>query len=255
MKFIFQIYLRSLAGIILKKFKPTVIVVCGSTNKSTLIEIAASSFSGQTEIAASPRNFNAEIGVPLSILRIVPRGDGKLERWSRTALLALKQIFKLKNYPKFILLEFGMHTPKDAEALLKIAVPDVCVFTNLAPSILSHADKSEQYRQTFSYFLRRIPKETILVTNADDPHLEELRSYFPDTVLRFGQDKSADWILTDLKDNELGQQFTLINGQNFYDIKLKEFGVHQAYIRAAVLALAGALKLDPTNAAKCLNKQ
>ena len=37
MKFIFQIYLKFLAKIILKKFKPRIIAVCGSTNKSTAV--------------------------------------------------------------------------------------------------------------------------------------------------------------------------------------------------------------------------
>ena len=243
MKFIFQIYLKFLAKIILKKFKPRIIAVCGSTNKSTAVAAIARALSPQIEIAASPKNYNAEIGIPLSVLRIQPEGATKIERWSSIAWRALRQVLSLKTYPKIILLEFGMHTPKDAETVLSIATPDICIFTNLAPSILSHTDKSDQYNKTFSYFLRRLPKDTILITNSDDPHLEELAQFFPDKVLRYGQSASSGWKLSEISDTDAGQEFIGCGGEIF-PIKIKEFGLHHAYIAAAAFALSSELKLD-----------
>lgn len=244
MKLIFKIYLKFLAKIILKKFKPRIIAVCGSTNKSTAVASIMRVLSPQIEIAASPKNYNAEIGIPLSILRIIPEGATRIERWSSIALRALRQIFSLKTYPKIILLEFGMHTPADAETILNIAAPNICIFTNLAPSILSHTDKSEQYYRTFSYFLRRLPKDTILITNSDDPHLEELAQFFPDKVLRFGQNQASDWKLSEITDTDLGQEFSIGRVGEIFPVKIKEFGLHHAYIAAAAFALSSELKLD-----------
>ena len=244
MKLIFQIYLKFLAKIIIKKFKPRIIAVCGSTNKSTAVAAIARVLSPQIEIAASPKNYNAAIGVPLSILRIQPEGATKIERWSSIAWRALRQVFSLKTYPKIILLEFGMHAPMDAETVLDIAAPNICIFTNLAPSILSHTDKSEQYNKTFSYFLRRLPKETILITNADDPHLEELAQFFPDKVLRYGQNTASDWKLSEILDTDSGQEFNVMRQSEIFPVKLKEFGLHQAYIAAAAFALSSILELD-----------
>lgn len=243
-KFISQTYLKFLAKIILKKLRPTIIAVCGSTGKSTAVYKFAKILSDQTDIAGSPKNFNAEIGVPLSILRVIPEGETKLQRWSGAAFSALKQLFILKKYPKFLILEFGMHAPSDAETLLNIAAPQICVFTNLAPSIFSHADKSEQYNKTFSYFLKRLPENTILITNADDPHLEELRPYFPAKTERIGQSSAADWKMSEIVDGETGQRFSVARGSEKYEMKIGEFGVHHAYIAAALLALAAALELD-----------
>lgn len=243
-KFIFRIYLKFLAKIIIKKFKPRIIAVCGSTNKSTAVAAIARVLSPQIEVAASPKNYNAEIGVPLSILRIQPEGNTKIERWSSIAWRALRQVLSLKTYPKIILLEFGMHTPLDAEKVLDIAAPNICIFTNLAPSILSHTDKSEQYYQTFSYFLRRLPRETILITNADDPHLEELAQFFPDKVSRYGQNPPSDWKLSEISDTDAGQEFSIGYHGNVFPIKIKEFGLHHGYIAAAAFALSSELKLD-----------
>lgn len=244
MKLIFQIYLKFLAKIILKKFRPKIIAVCGSTNKSTAVAAIARVLSPQIEIAASPKNYNAEIGIPLSVLRIQPEGNTKIERWSSIALRALQQSFSLKTYPKIIMLEFGMHTPIDAETVLNIATPDICIFTNLTPSILSHTDKGEQYNKTFSYFLRRLPKETILITNADDPHLEELAQFFPDKVSRYGQSRSCDWKLSEIADTDSGQELSIEHQGKPFQIELKEFGLHHAYIAAAAFALSSELKLD-----------
>lgn len=244
MKLIFQIYLKFLAKIILKKFRPKIIAVCGSTNKSTTVAAIARVLSPQIEITASPKNYNAEIGIPLSILRIQPEGATKIERWGSIALRALQQVWSLKTYPKIILLEFGMHTPMDAKVVLNIATPNICVFTNLAPSILSHTDKSEQYNKTFSYFLRRLPKDTILITNSDDPHLEELAQFFPDKVSRYGQNPASDWKLSGISDTDAGQEFSIVRKREVFPVKIKEFGLHHAYIAAAAFASSSELKLD-----------
>lgn len=244
MKLIFQIYLKFLAKIILKKFRPKIIAVCGSTNKSTAVAAIARVLSPQIEIAASPKNYNAEIGIPLSVLRIQPEGASKIERWSSIAFRALRQVWNLKAYPKIIILEFGMHTPMDAEMVLNIATPDICIFTNLTPSILSHSDKSEQYNKTFSYFLRRLPKDTILITNSDDPHLEELAQFFPDKVSRYGQNPPRDWKLSEITDTDTGQEFSIRRLSEIFPVKIKEFGLHHAYIAAAAFALSSELKLD-----------
>ena len=244
MKLIFQIYLKFLAKIVLKKFRPKIIAVCGSTNKSTAVAAMARVLSPQMEAAASPKNYNAEIGIPLSILRIVPEGASKIERWSSIALRALQQVFSLKTYPKIILLEYGMHTPMDAEMVLSIATPDICILTNLTPSILSHTDKSEQYNETFSYFLRRLPKNTILITNSDDPHLEEMAKFFPDKVSHYGQNPPSDWKLSEITDTDSGQEFSIARNDEIFPVRIKEFGLHHAYIAAAAFALSSELKLD-----------
>ena len=136
-----------------------------------------------------------------------------------------------------------MHAPMDAEMVLNIATPDICIFTNLAPSILSHTDKSDQYNKTFSYLLRRLPKDTILITNSDDPHLEELAQFF--------QTKSC---ATDKALQAVGsyRKFRIRTGARIqhrvrrrdFSIKIKEFGLHHAYIAAAAFALSSELKLD-----------
>ena len=243
-KFAFQWYLKFLAKAIIKKFRPQVIAICGSSNKSTAVASIVNVLKPQIGIAASLRNYNAEIGVPLSILQIQPEGATKIERWSRIAIKALRQIFKLKEYPKILLLEFGMHTPQDAENLLRIIVPDICIFTNLQPSIIANDDKSDQYYKTFSYFLKKLPKKTILITNGDDPHLEQLRAEFPENTVRFGQDLSAAWRLANLSDTESGQQFNVVHDDENYPLHINEFGIHHIYITAMIFSLASILKLD-----------
>ena len=131
----------------------------------------------------------------------------------------------------------------DAEMVLNIATPDICIFTNLAPSILSHTDKSDQYNKTFSYLLRRLPKDTILITNSDDPHLEELAQFFQTKSCATDKALQALEVIGNFRYGP-GQEFSIGCGGEIFPIKIKEFGLHHAYIAAAAFALSSELKLD-----------
>ncbi|MDP6944559.1 MAG: Mur ligase family protein [Myxococcota bacterium] len=81
--------------------------VTGSVGKTTVKDMLAAALRDSGEVAASPGNWNNEIGVPLSL-------------------------FSTTGQERFVVLELGMSAPGEIDALTHIALPSVGVVTAAA---------------------------------------------------------------------------------------------------------------------------
>lgn len=81
-------------------------------------------------ISTSPKNFNTEIGMVLSVLEIEQRNTNPLfVIW--TAIQAVfKALFATKKYDVLIL-EYGIDHPGDMDYLLSITKPHMSIFTGI----------------------------------------------------------------------------------------------------------------------------
>ncbi len=98
--------LQDLAAHHRKNFKSTVISVTGSTGKTIVKEWLADILGLSTPVIRSPRSYNSQVGVPLSVLR-------------------LDEKFKLAIF------EAGISRPDEMEKLRHIIEPDIGVITNI----------------------------------------------------------------------------------------------------------------------------
>ncbi|MCF7835463.1 hypothetical protein K9M48_05485 [Candidatus Gracilibacteria bacterium] len=120
-----------LASKYLKKHKAYIIGINGSVGKTSCRMIIAQTlekFLTGKKVYTSPKNFNGELGLSLSIFQI--------ENWDPNILCLIKTLFKSvfklifgKKAYDIIILEYGIDRPLEMEFLIKIAKPHMGVFT------------------------------------------------------------------------------------------------------------------------------
>lgn len=139
--------LRILARLMIRRFRPYVIGVTGSSGKTTVKYMIGELIRSQTsDVFVSSGNMNTETGVPLSVLRYQDAPENPLS-WAKILLTApLRTIFTF-SYPKYLVLEYAADKPKDIEYLLKIAEPDIAVITNFGVAHLEAFKSPEKIAQ------------------------------------------------------------------------------------------------------------
>lgn len=121
------------ARIYLKRTKPYIIGITWSvwkTSSRMIITQVLKQYLNSKDIYTSPKNFNSEIWLILSIF--------KIEKYSPTIqniikllfTISLKSLFQEKEYD-ILILEYWVDHPWDMDFLLKIAKPDIGIFTKL----------------------------------------------------------------------------------------------------------------------------
>lgn len=129
MKKIIQALLKTIAKIIINKYKPRIIGITGSVGKTSAKEAVYAVISGKFRARRGEKNYNNEIGLPLTIIGASSAGRS-VARWLAVFLRASKIIFfKDKNYPEILILEMGIDHPGDMEYLLSIAQPEIGILT------------------------------------------------------------------------------------------------------------------------------
>ncbi len=180
------------AKLVLKKYKPKIIVVTGSVGKTStkdaLYTVLASSF----YVRKSEKSYNSDIGVPLAVLGCA-NGWNNLLVWLRTILEGAALILMMNHYPKWLVLEVGADRPDDIKQLLRWIRPDVVVTTRF-PDVPVHVEFYASPEAVVAEELlpaHALSENGLLVTNADDPHTATL---VPEkgTRISYGFSKSAD---------------------------------------------------------------
>lgn len=124
----------------LAKTNPMIIWVTGSVGKTScrlIVYNALKVLLPQEFIYTSPKNYNSDLGLSLSILGIdsyKPSIDGLLN----SLFESLYQAFFIKTKPSILVLEYGIDKPGDMDFLLSIAVPDMSILTSID---LVHGEK------------------------------------------------------------------------------------------------------------------
>lgn len=115
----------------LRRHKPIIVGVSGSIGKTScrmIVYQTLKKFLPDVRIYSSPKNFNGELGLSLSILQVssfVPRVSDFLYVLFRGLDLRL---FGPKRYD-VIVLEYGVDRPGEMDFLLSIVQPNIGVFT------------------------------------------------------------------------------------------------------------------------------
>jgi len=184
------------ARAVLWRFRPTIVVVTGSVGKTATKDAIAAVLTGVVSVRKSPKSFNSEFGVPLTILGIDESGWGSAVRWARILLRGAAAIFGAKRqYPSFLVLEVGADHPGDIRRIARWVRPDCVVVTQFAetPVHLAFFPSREALLAEKALLVQALKKDGLLVVNADD---SDVRSLAKDTTARtitIGREKGADY--------------------------------------------------------------
>lgn len=136
--------LQSLAAFHRKQFDIPVIGITGSNGKTIVKEWLYQLLQDQYSIVRSPKSYNSQIGVPLSV-------------WQMNEIHTLA------------IFEAGISQPEEMERLEKIIQPGIGVFTNIGDA---HAEGFLTVHQKVNEKLKLFENAKVLICGTDQPDLE-----------------------------------------------------------------------------------
>ena len=233
-KRVVQFKLKWFAKIYLWRIKPYVIVVAGTVGRHWIKEAVKESLTEKNfSVRANKKNFNAEIGLPLSILNL-PSGEGSFSSWLKIILQAIKLI---TNYQlpitNYLILEMAIDRPEDMNYLLSIVRPNIAILTTITMIYRENFEDLSEIALEYRKLVRALPKDGLLLLNFDDQRIKDLAKFASCRVLTYGLSEGADYQAKNIKKITAGQQFE-IKG---VPVKINRFGNHHVYAKIAAYAI------------------
>jgi len=143
-----------------------VIAITGSAGKTTTRHIIAHALAAHSSVFEAPKNFNNEIGLPLTLLSAGPQ-------------------------QKIVVAEIGTNHPGEIEYLTKIAEPDIAVITNVYQAHLEGFNNIQAIMREKASICLGLRKTGLMVVNGGCEFLNTCRrSYFSFTT--FGCAENCD---------------------------------------------------------------
>jgi UDP-N-acetylmuramoyl-tripeptide--D-alanyl-D-alanine ligase len=229
--------LQVLATGLLKEWGRPVVGITGSAGKTTTKDLTAHILGvAGRRVMRSKKNYNNELGLPLSILQMVSEGASPAE-------------FDVA------VLEMGMSTPKEIARLVEIAPPDVGVELLVAPVHLEFFGTVEAIAEAKAQLVDGIKPGGTAVLNADDERVAAMRPRHSakGPVMTFGIAQEADVTAADIDSAGLGlTRFRLRTPLGEAAAELPMPGRHNLMNALAASAVATCFDISPADIADAL---
>ncbi|MFN9721232.1 MAG: UDP-N-acetylmuramoyl-tripeptide--D-alanyl-D-alanine ligase, partial [Planctomycetota bacterium] len=150
-----------------RQFEGLMIGVTGSVGKTTTRQMIHAVLTQQFSGIQSPRNFNNELGVPLTLCELNAGHD-------------------------FCVLEMGAGRLGDIAALATIAEPELGVVTRVAPAHLASMGTIDGIQYTKQELIESLPEHGHAFLNADDPRVRSMANVCRAQVTMFGTSSDSD---------------------------------------------------------------
>ncbi|HZZ26521.1 MAG TPA: UDP-N-acetylmuramoyl-tripeptide--D-alanyl-D-alanine ligase [Pirellulales bacterium] len=215
--------LQSLAAWQRRQFVGKVVAVTGSVGKTTtrlmIDTVLQSKFSGTT----SPHNYNNNIGVPLSLLR--------LEREHQYAAL-----------------ELGASAPGEIAELAKLCRPQIGIITRIGEAHLGGFGNQQQLAAAKAELLEALPQDGLAVLNRDDPWQRQMRHRCAGRVVWTGRGPNCDLSASEVRSAGGRLQFR-VDRQNY---EVAVWGRHHLTSALAAIAVGLEFGMSPAEIAAAL---
>jgi len=192
MRKILQFILKALAKVVLNKYHPEVIGLTGSLGKTSAKEAVYTVLKNKFNVRQSPKNYNNELGVPLTILGAVSPGSsvwGWLKLFGKFFNLIIKTD---NNYPPLLILEMGVDRPGDMKYLTSIVKPHIGIVTAVKNSHLEYFEKVENIKKEKQTLIDNLSKNGLAVLNYDNQYTRDMAKDSRFKVLTYGLEEGAD---------------------------------------------------------------
>lgn len=202
-----------------RELSARVVAVTGSTGKTSTKDLLAAALPGSW---ASPRSFNNEVGVPLTVLSAPPGAD-------------------------FLVLEVGSRGLGHIRRLAPAVLPDVAIITNLGVVHLETFGTPSALAEGKLELVEGLGEGGVAVLPVDEPRL--LRRH-PGPTVTFGSTLDADVAATEIDVDQHGRpSFVLRSADGSVPVSLQMAGAHNALNAAAAAGAAMALGRDLSDVA------
>jgi UDP-N-acetylmuramoyl-tripeptide--D-alanyl-D-alanine ligase len=148
-----------------RRFRTPVVAITGSVGKTSVKEMTAAAIRAERNVLASRKNFNNEIGVPLTL-------------------------FELSGEHEAAVIEMGMRGAGEIDWLAEIAEPTIGVITNIGHSHLERLGSREGIAEAKAELLARLPANGIAILPRYDDYFDLLKSRVPPAcrIITFSDD-------------------------------------------------------------------
>lgn len=197
MKKIVQQQLKILARLILKKYQPKIIGISGSVGKTSTKEAVAFLLTKKFTVRSTPKNYNNEFGLPLTIIGSLSPGKS-LFGWLGVYFKGLSLLLITKKYPEILVLEMGIDRPGDMLYLTSIAKPDVAIITAVSHSHLEYFGSLGNIQKEKQVLVEQLQPGGLAILNYDQELVRPMAEVSPCRVLTYGLQAGADLQVVDL---------------------------------------------------------
>ncbi len=219
-----RLALAKIAGAIRNKIALPVCAITGSNGKTTVKEMVAAILSVNAQVLSTQGNFNNDIGVPLTLMR-------------------------LENHHDFAVIEMGANHPGEIAYTGQFVRPDISIITNVGSAHLEGFGSTEGVAQAKSEIIQCLPQNGTAVLNIDDP-------FFPfwlevagkREVITFGFSETANITATEItskiEQNQFVTTFNLITNKREIPVSLHLAGKHNVLNALAAISACLSLRIS-----------
>ena len=167
--------LQQFANAIRRESGTKVVAITGSAGKTTTKEVTSEFLGLRHRVVRNRGNFNNHIGLPLSLI-------------------------ELKQRPEIAVVELGMNHAGEISTLVRIAEPEVRVWTNVGEAHVGFFASVDAIADAKAEILEGAGPATLLVANADDARIIARSANFRGRTVTFGVERDADVQATQIQD-------------------------------------------------------
>ncbi|KKR43932.1 hypothetical protein A2356_03505 [Candidatus Nomurabacteria bacterium RIFOXYB1_FULL_39_16] len=253
--------IRAEAQLVIRKYKPKIIAITGSLGKTSTKDAVYAVLSKIAYVRKSEKSFNSEIGLPLTILGC-PNGWSNPLAWLSNILKGLWLFVGPHKYPEWLVLEVGVGKPDDIKKTASWLSTDAVIITAIGetPPHIEFFNSHKHLVEEKSQLIKTLKPDGILVLNADDKIVLEMKTKTKCRIITYGFMEGADILGSDDKiffnDKNIPEGIIFRvddKGSSFPVVIEGVFGRNHIYASLAALALSSGLKfnmLDATNSLK-----
>jgi UDP-N-acetylmuramoyl-tripeptide--D-alanyl-D-alanine ligase len=206
-----------LARYVRKHMRSRIIAVAGSNGKTSTKHLIHAALCGKLRGSISPKSYNNDIGVPLTIFPADPMQD-------------------------YLVLEMGTNHHGEIKVLADMALPDVAVITNCSAEHLEGLEDLMGVRRENASIIHGLNPKGLLVVNGDDDELLEAVGEYSGRRVTFGLKPTNDLFATDIDCTDTGVSFRLNDSRRRVFVPM--LGRHTALNALAAIAVARRLGVD-----------
>ncbi len=204
-----------------KKYSIPFIAVTGSAGKTSTKDMIACVLGSRLRVLKTEANFNNNIGLPSTILKL----DGGYDA---------------------VVVEMGMRAPGEISYLTRIAKPDMAVITNIGTAHIEKLGSREKIFRAKMEILEGLRYNGLLILNADDEMLYNVKSDIKYRTVFYGISKNAGCRAVNIRsEGESGIRFDAVVKDGRFEVFVPVPGIHNVYNALAAIAAGLEARLAP----------
>ncbi len=243
--------LGRVARAVVKKYRPKIIAITGSVGKTTTRAACSAVVETRFRVRASAKNYNNELGVPITILGCAAPGRSPL-KWLGIFLKGAWLLFSNDGlYPQVLILEMGADHPGDLAYLTSIAPPDIGVVTAVSAAHTEFFESIEGVLAEKKIVVTSVRVGGAAIINMDDAQLEKIRGEIRVPIFSFGfgdgasvrgRDVTVRYDSTGAPDGMEAE--VVVDGQEMTIAVARALGRPVIYAALAAIAVGRAMELS-----------